>query len=106
VATSVKSRRSDPKKEQREAWLKFLKRIDAKLAGGEELTLHEFVVNALRTRGDLKLTAIGARIGISNRTIEKIASGESPDPLVSNCEKLATYFRRRKRDSDKALERV
>lgn len=36
---------------------------------------------------------IAEATGVSNRTIQKIASGEIADPGVSHIEKLAGYFR-------------
>lgn len=54
-------------------------------------SLYEFVISRLQ---DSKGTwpAIAEATGVSNRTIQKIASGEIADPGVSHIEKLAAYF--------------
>jgi len=57
-----------------------------------EQSLHAFVVAELAaSKGTWPL--IAEATGVSNRTIQKIASGEIADPGVSHIEKLAGYFR-------------
>jgi transcriptional regulator with XRE-family HTH domain len=56
-------------------------------------SLHEFVLRALKNRGKLSLREIGEDTEISKRSIEKILSGETPNPGVRHIEKLAGYFR-------------
>ena len=59
-------------------------------------TLHEYVVDQLqRSKGTWPKVAKGS--GVSRRTLEKIARREIADPGVANCEKLAVYFRRKRR---------
>lgn len=57
-----------------------------------ELSLHAFVMAQLAaSKGTWPV--IAEATGVSNRTIQKIASGEIADPGVSHIEKLAGYFR-------------
>ena len=59
-------------------------------------TLHEYVLDQLeRSKGTWPEVAEGS--GVSRRTLEKIARGEIADPGVSHIEKLAVYFRRKRR---------
>jgi transcriptional regulator with XRE-family HTH domain len=55
-------------------------------------SIHAYVVRELElAKGRWSEVAEGT--GISKRTIEKIASGETANPGVSHVEKLASYFR-------------
>jgi transcriptional regulator with XRE-family HTH domain len=55
-------------------------------------SIHAYVVRELeRVKG--RWTQVAEGTGISKRTIEKIASGETANPGVSHVEKLASYFR-------------
>lgn len=67
-----------------------------------EESLHAFVMAQLaQAKGTWPL--IAEATGVSNRTIQKIASGEIADPGVSHIEKLAGYFREQsKRPSRRA----
>jgi predicted transcriptional regulator len=57
-----------------------------------EQSLHAFVIAQLHeAKGTWPM--IAEATGMSNRTIQKIASGEIADPGVSHIEKLAGYFR-------------
>jgi transcriptional regulator with XRE-family HTH domain len=57
-----------------------------------EKSLHDFVVERLEAAKG-KWPVIAEATGVSNRTIQKIASREIQDPGVSHIEKLAQYFR-------------
>jgi transcriptional regulator with XRE-family HTH domain len=55
-------------------------------------SLHDFVITKLQeAKGSWP--SIAEATGVSNRTIQKIASREINDPGVSHIEKLAKYFR-------------
>lgn len=54
--------------------------------------MHAFVISCLQEAKGTWPT-IAEATGMSNRTIQKIASGEIEDPGVSHIEKLAGYFR-------------
>ena len=57
-----------------------------------EQSMHAFVISRLQeAKGTWPV--IAEATGMSNRTIQKIASGEIEDPGVSHIEKLAMYFR-------------
>jgi transcriptional regulator with XRE-family HTH domain len=51
----------------------------------------------LRNRGELSIREVAEGSGVSQRTVEKILSGEIADPGVSHCEKLAGFFRSRRK---------
>lgn len=55
-------------------------------------SLHEYVLSQLQ-QAKGKWPRIAEETGVSNRTIQKIASREIKDPGVSHIEKLARYFR-------------
>lgn len=60
-------------------------------------SLHEYVIKELQKhKGQWTQVSIGS--GISKRTIEKIARRESKDPAVSLIERLANYFREKRRE--------
>ena len=55
-------------------------------------SIFEYVLGKLQsTKGKWSEVADGS--GVSYRTLEKIARGETKDPGVLNIEKLAKYFR-------------
>lgn len=58
--------------------------------------MHEFVIERLEeSKGEWQSVADGS--GVSRRTLEKIARREIADPGVSHIEKLAAFFRKKKR---------
>ena len=59
-------------------------------------SLHDFVIERLEeSKGEWQSVADGS--GVSRRTLEKIARREIADPGVSHIEKLAAFFRQKKR---------
>lgn len=56
--------------------------------------LHDYVVKQLEST-DLSYQEVAAGVGMSKRTVEKIARREIEDPGVSHIEKLAAFFRKR-----------
>jgi transcriptional regulator with XRE-family HTH domain len=69
-------------------------------------SLHKFVLRGLKSRGDVSIRAIAEASQVSQRTLEKILSGEIADPGVSHIEKLAAYFRAQANPSSKAAIRA
>lgn len=59
-------------------------------------SIHRYVLDQLEAaKGDWPAVAKGS--GVPIRTVEKIARRETPDPRVSNVEKLAAFFRNKYR---------
>jgi len=59
-------------------------------------SLHDVVIERLEeSKGEWESVADGS--GVSRRTLEKIARREIADPGVSHIEKLAAFFRKKKR---------
>ncbi len=64
-------------------------------------SVYQYVLDELQAwKGRWRL--VSEQTGISKRTIEKIATGESQNPGVRTIEDLATFFRKHPADSNAA----
>lgn len=60
-----------------------------------EKPIYDFVMERLKA-GEETYQQIATGSGVSRRTVEKIARKEIEDPGVSNIQRLADYFHKRK----------